>query len=193
MLLFMSLDGTIGRVDGALLFSGIVIYTFIAIYKGKDETLDIKNEYEESCGVNNSSGNLIMNLLYILAGLAALVAGSRWLVQGAVEISKLLGVSDVVIGLTIVSAGTSLPEVATSVMASVRGERDIAVGNVVGSNIFNILAVAGMSALVAPSGINAAQSIVFFDIPFMTAVAFACLPIFFTGFRISRTVVNFLR
>jgi cation:H+ antiporter len=91
-----------------------------------------------------------------------------------------------VIGLTIVAAGTSLPEVATSVIASIRGQRDIAVGNVVGSNIFNILAVLGLSGLVSPQTINVAASALTFDIPVMIAVALACLPIFFTGRVIAR-------
>jgi cation:H+ antiporter len=97
-----------------------------------------------------------------------------------------VGVSEVVVGLTIVAAGTSLPEVATSVIATIKGERDIAVGNVVGSNIFNILAVLGISSTVAPSGLVVADSMMAFDLPVMVAVAVACLPIFFTAHTISR-------
>jgi cation:H+ antiporter len=106
----------------------------------------------------------------------------RW--QGAVD--KLIGVSELVIGLTIVATGTSLPEVATSVIATIRGERDIAVGNVIGSNIFNILAVLGLSSVVSPQGIGIAPAAVTFDIPVMIAVALACAPIFFTGHLIAR-------
>ena len=90
------------------------------------------------------------------------------------------------IGLTIVAAGTSLPEVATSVMASIKGKRDIAVGNVIGSNIFNLLAVLGLAALLAPGGINVAASALRFDMPVMIAAAIACLPMFFTGYRLAR-------
>jgi cation:H+ antiporter len=97
-----------------------------------------------------------------------------------------LGVSEVVIGLTIVAAGTSLPEVATSIVAALRGERDIAVGNVVGSSIFNLLAIGGIAALVTPGGLEVAPALVTFDLPVMAAVAFACLPIFATGHRIAR-------
>jgi len=89
-------------------------------------------------------------------------------------------------GLTIIAAGTSLPEVATSIIASMRGERDIAVGNVVGSNIFNILAVLGLASLLAPNGVAVSPAALRFDIPVMIAVALACLPVFFTGFRIGR-------
>jgi cation:H+ antiporter len=107
-------------------------------------------------------------------------------VGSAVSFAQYLGVSELVIGLTIVAAGTSLPEVVTSVIAAIRGERDIAVGNVVGSNIFNILAVLGVASVVAPKGIRVSPAVTGFDIPVMIAVAFACLPIFYTGGVISR-------
>ncbi|MGL4611437.1 MAG: sodium:calcium antiporter, partial [Trueperaceae bacterium] len=128
----------------------------------------------------------LINIGLVIGGLVLLVIGSNWLVDGAIFIAQSLGVSELVIGLTIVAAGTSLPEVATSVIASIRGQRDIAVGNVVGSNIFNILAVLGLSSLVSPDGINVAASALAFDIPVMIAVALACLPIFFTGRIIAR-------
>jgi cation:H+ antiporter len=108
------------------------------------------------------------------------------LVESAVTIATMLGVSDLVIGLTVVAAGTSLPELVTSVVASIRGERDIAVGNVVGSNIFNLLVVLGAASLVAPEGVVVARSVLYFDLPVMAGVAIACLPIFFTGMTISR-------
>jgi cation:H+ antiporter len=127
-----------------------------------------------------------MNVLWILLGLGLLVLGSKFLVESAITIARHLGLSETIIGLTIVAAGTSLPEVATSVMASIRGERDIAVGNVVGSNVFNILAVGGLSGIFSPSGITVAPSIMNFDLPVMLAVAIACFPVFFVGFRISR-------
>jgi cation:H+ antiporter len=120
----------------------------------------------------------------IAVGLGLLGLGSRLLIEGSVQIAESLGVSKLVIGLTIVAAGTSLPEVVTSIMAAIRGERDIAVGNVVGSNIFNILCVLGASGVVTPINISAAA--LAFDIPVMIAVAVACLPIFFTGHVISR-------
>jgi len=122
----------------------------------------------------------------IAAGLGLLILGSDWLVSGAVSLAKLFNVSDLVIGLTIVAAGTSMPEVATSVMAAIKKERDIAVGNVVGSNIFNIMGVLGLSSLIAPNGIAVAPSALAFDIPVMIAVAIATLPIFFTGNLIKR-------
>jgi cation:H+ antiporter len=128
----------------------------------------------------------LINIGFVAVGLVLLVVGSDWLVNGAIALAKWFGVSEVIIGLTIVAAGTSLPEVATSVLAAVRKERDIAVGNVVGSNIFNILAVLGLTAIVSPNGVPVAQSILDFDLFFMIAVALACLPIFFTGNEIAR-------
>jgi cation:H+ antiporter len=122
----------------------------------------------------------------VLAGLAFLVLGARWLVKSAIQLAAAMGVSDVVIGLTIVAAGTSLPEVFTSLVATLRGERDIAIGNVVGSNIYNILMIIGVSSMVTPDGLRVAPSLLNFDMEVMLAVAVACLPVFFTGYSIAR-------
>lgn len=119
-------------------------------------------------------------------GLGMLVLGSRWLVEGAVSFAQAMGVSEQVIGLTIIAAGTSLHEVVTSNIAALRSERDIAVGNLVGSNVFNILGVLGLTGVLAPSGIAVSEAMVGFDIPVMIAVALACLPICFTGGVINR-------
>jgi cation:H+ antiporter len=121
-----------------------------------------------------------------VAGLAVLVLGSRLFVSGAVDLARLLKLSEAFIGLTIVAAGTSFPELATSVVAAMRGEGDIAVGNVVGSSIFNLLGILGAASLVTPGGLSVSPALVNFDIPVMIAVAFACLPIFATGHRIAR-------
>jgi len=130
---------------------------------------------------------LPVQLALMGVGLLFLVLGSDWLVSAAVVFAKALGVSDVVIALTIVAAGTSMPEVATSITAALKGERDIAVGNVVGSNIFNILGCLGISGLVAGSaGLVVAPSLLAFDIWVMLAVALACLPMFITGGEIAR-------
>jgi len=122
----------------------------------------------------------------VVGGLVFLVLGAEWFVEGAIEAARRLGLSELVIGLTIVAGGTSLPEFATSVLASVRGQRDIAIGNVVGSNIFNLLGVLGFSATVSPTGIAVSGSSLWFDFPVMIAAAVACLPIFYTGHRIAR-------
>jgi cation:H+ antiporter len=180
VLLLVCLDGVISRIDGILLFAGVVFYTWWLIRMSRRETRDSDEENTEP------PGKLWQNLLWIIMGLGMLILGSRFLVNSAVEIAKALNISETIIGLTIIAAGTSLPEVATSVMASIRGQRDIAVGNVVGSNVFNILAVGGLSAVVAPAGIIVPDAILRFDMPFMLAVAIACFPIFFRGYVINR-------
>jgi cation:H+ antiporter len=184
----VSLDLHIVFWEGVLLFLGIIIYTVALIRQSRRETAEIKAEYEHEFGGEppKTRVGIAVNILYIVAGLAMLIFGAGWLVEGAIFIAEALGVSELVIGLTIVAAGTSLPEVATSVVAAIRGERDIAVGNVVGSNIFNILAVLGLSSALAPNGIIVAPAALAIDIPFMIFVAVACLPIFFTGNTIAR-------
>jgi cation:H+ antiporter len=184
----LAADGGISRWEGLLLASLVVAYTFIIIRQSRRETAAIKAEYDEAFdgGAKGWDAHWGVQILLILAGLALLVLGANWLVEAAVTFAKHLGVSELVIGLTIVAAGTSLPEVATSILAAIRGERDIAVGNVVGSSIFNILAVLGISASVAPGDLAVAPAMLAFDIPVMLAVAVACLPVFFSGSAISR-------
>jgi cation:H+ antiporter len=182
----MGLDGKIGRLEGLLLFGGVLCYTIFLIRQSRREgSAEVKAEYETEFGTDGSAGWL-KNTALVLIGVAALVVGSKWLVDGAVAIARAFQISELVIGLTVIAAGTSLPEVATSVVAAIRGERDIAVGNVVGSNIFNILCVLGLSSVVSPAGIAVSPAAMRFDIPVMIAVALACLPIFFAGYRISR-------
>lgn len=183
----MALDGAIGRIEGLFLFAGIIAYTVWSIRRSRRENRGNHRETAVALGDKVGTGNSIAkNLLLILAGLALLGVGSNWLVSGAVALAKLFGVSDLLIGLTIVSIGTSLPELATSVMASLRGQRDMAVGNIVGSNLFNIMVVLGLTAVVAPEGVPVAAKALSFDIPVMVAVMAICLPIFFTGYLVSR-------
>lgn len=178
--LLFGLDGNIRRWEGGVLFSGIIIYTAFLIYQSRKERNGKKDEFAIVYGISNgkSRRQWLINPLLIIAGLGMLVLGSRWLVDSSIIIAQALGLSQLVIGLTIIAAGTSLPEVATSVIASIRGERDIAVGNVIGSNIFNILSVLGLASLVSPNGIQVSGAALRFDIPVMIAVAVACLPIF---------------
>lgn len=185
--LVLALDESLGRLDGVLLFGGVLLYTGWAIVAGRREGLDVAQEYDEAFGEpERSARSVTIDLGLVVLGVALLVWGAAWLVGGATDFAEALGVSDLVIGLTLVAAGTSMPELATSIVASLRGQRDIAVGNAVGSNIFNILAVLGVTAVVAPDGIGVASSALRVDLPVMIAVAIACLPIFFTGRLIAR-------
>lgn len=182
----LALDGRLSRLDGMILIALLAIYTAFLIVQSRrlgstgDELADLES------GGSGWDTKLPVQIALIAAGLALLVWGAKLLVGAAVVFATYLGVSEIIIGLTIVAAGTSLPEVATSVLAALRGERDIAVGNVVGSNIFNILGVLGLTAAIAPGGLSVAPAIIAFDIPAMIAVAIACLPIFFTGNLIAR-------
>ncbi|HMY01288.1 MAG TPA: calcium/sodium antiporter [Agitococcus sp.] len=182
IVLLMSIDGQISRIDGLLLFSGVVAYTVFLIKEARREGVAVVEGADDI----EPPQPLWKNAILIIVGLAMLVLGSQWLVDGAVAIAKYFGLSELVIGLTIVAAGTSLPELATSVMASIKGERDIAIGNIVGSNIFNIGAVLGLSSLVAPDGLPVAQSSLMTDIPVMIVVALICLPVFLANYTITR-------
>jgi cation:H+ antiporter len=174
-------DGRFGRLDGLLLFTGVVFYTLILFRKSGTEP-----EPAAATSQEPRKPFWFTNPILVLVGLGLLVLGSKWLVEGAVGIARYLGVSDLIVGLTVVAAGTSLPEAATSIVAAFRGQRDIAVGNVVGSNIFNVLAVLGLSSIVTAEGIPVPEAALGFDIPVMIAVSVACLPIFFTGNVIER-------
>jgi cation:H+ antiporter len=123
LVIIMGVDGKLSRVDGILLFSGAILYTVFAIKQGRKETATVQKDYADEYGTLGKPSSWPLQLLLIVAGLAMLVLGARWLVDGAVEIAKLLSVSELVIGLTIIAAGTSLPELATSIIASIRGER----------------------------------------------------------------------
>jgi cation:H+ antiporter len=183
----LSIDGNIGRLDGAILFGGILVYTFWAVRKSRTESLEIQQEYAKEFGSRvQRRGHIALQALFIAAGVGLLVFGSDRLVDGASAMAGRLGVSDLIIGLTIVAAGTSLPEVATSVIAGIRGERDIAVGNAIGSNLFNILCVLGLAGLVAPRGLPVPPEALRFDLWVMLGSSALALPVFFTGYRISR-------
>jgi cation:H+ antiporter len=184
----LAADGGIGRMDGLFLVSLLLAYTFLVIRQSRRESAAIREEYAESMpdGGKAWDRHWSIQIVLVLAGLVLLVMGSNWLVEAAVTLARKMGMSELVVGLTIVAAGTSLPEVATSILAAIRGQRDIAVGNVVGSNIFNVLAVLGISASIAPHDLAVAASMLAFDLPVMVAVMGACLPIFFTGNLIAR-------
>ena len=189
LLPLLGMDGKIGRLDGLLLFSLIVAYTVFLIRQSRRESQQVREEYAREFGVGAAEKTpraWAADLGWMAGGLVMLVLGSRWLVEGAVRVALDLGLSELTIGLTVIAAGTSLPEVATSVVASLRGERDIAVGNAVGSNIFNLLAVLGLAGLAAPDGVPVSLEALRFDIPVMILVALACAPAFLTGLVVQR-------
>lgn len=184
----MAAGGTIGRLEGIVLSGLLVGYVAYAVVQSRRESEAVRGEYAEAVGAMSATWDRhwTAQVAFIAGGLVLLVLGARWLVAAAVDFARALGVSELVVGLTLVAAGTSLPEVATSLVAAVRRERDIAVGNVVGSNLFNILGVLGFSAAFAPRPLEVAAPVVAFDLPVMVAVSIACLPIFYTGRCIAR-------
>lgn len=187
LLMLFGWDGQVGRSDGVVLFVGGVLYTLFLLYHSRrSEDAILQADFTEFEERSHSPKGIALNLCLLAIGLGMLVAGSQMLVYGAVTIATVLGVSQLVIGLTVVAIGTSLPELATSITASFRGESDIAVGNVVGSNIFNILIVLGLSSAVSPTGTIVSSDAIAFNIPVMIGVATVCLPICITGNKISR-------
>ena len=188
ILAVMILDGLLGRAESILLLVLLVGYVVFLVRQSRAEAAEIRDEYEgaEARRKSGWDSHWAVQLLLIVAGLGLLVLGSDWLVDAAVAFARALGVSDLVIGLTIIAAGTSMPEVATSIMAAVRGERDIAVGNVIGSNTFNVLGCLGISGVVSTSGLGIAPALLNFDLWVMLAVAIACMPVFLLGRQIGR-------
>lgn len=177
-------DGVISRPEGVILFTGIIGYTWRAIRHGRAAGVESVDGVDVEAP--RSMAQTAREVAFMIAGLVCMVLGARWFVSGGVELARLLGMSELLIGLTIVAAGTSLPEVATSVMATLRGERDIAVGNAIGSNIFNIFSVLGAASAISPTGVRVAADALVIDIPVMIGAALLCFPILFTNRTISR-------
>lgn len=182
LLIIFLLDGEIGFIDGVIFVTGIVIYSIVNIILArKEKNPQVDAEFKEGL---ESKLSIPVSILFLVVGLGLLILGANLFVQSAVAIAKLFNVSDAIIGLTIVAVGTSLPELITSVVASYKKEADIAIGNVVGSNIFNILSILGITALVIPVS---SAGISYVDLGIMLITAIVLLPLSKTGFSISRT------
>ncbi len=189
LFILLGYDGNLSRWDGVILVALFFAYVAWMVRSARSEpelAEELSEEVEQIAKPITTRWEYLKLVAFIVAGIGGLTLGSDWLIKGSVAVARSIGVSELIIGLTIVAIGTSLPELATSVIASLRGERDISVGNVVGSNIFNILSVLGFSSLLAPAGIKVAHSVLLFDAPVMIAVSVACFPIFFNGFQIKR-------
>ncbi len=181
LLALLLLDGALGRLEGALLTTGIVSYTGYILWKARTMNSGLQEEFAEALPARQ--GALWRHVAFVVGGLGLLVVGANLLVKGAVAVAETLGLSKAFIGLTIVALGTSLPEMATSLVAAVRREGDIAVGNIVGSNVFNILAILGLSSLAHPLQ---TQGVAMTDLVVMTAFAVLMLPLMRTGFQLVR-------
>ncbi|MCB1886208.1 MAG: calcium/sodium antiporter [Rhodocyclaceae bacterium] len=187
LLVALALDGDISRAEAAGLLLLSVGYTAFLTLQARKASARMRADVEADLPEDTRwDRHWAVQVGLVLAGLGMLVLGADWLVDSAITFARALGVSDLVIGLTVVAIGTSMPEIATSMMAALRGQRDIAVGNVVGSNLFNILACLGAAGIVSPVGLLVPEAARSFDLWVMLAVAFACLPIFLTRREIRR-------
>lgn len=186
----MSLDGTMSTLDGAvlvLLLAGYVVAMVVRSRRGSRTKEKLTETATAPEAPETGRGRrLALATGMVGVGVAMLVLGARWLVSAATDIASQLGLSETVIGLTVVAVGTSLPELATSVIAAIKGDVEVAVGNAIGSNIFNIGAVMGLAAVITDGGVPVDAGAIGFDLPVMIAIAFAMLPIAFTGFTVAR-------
>jgi len=161
------IDGDLSRVDGLILFSGIILYVLRAVWTARSEHRETPEEHEShEHPEQHTTFRLVATVVF---GLVLLIIGAQLTVDGAVGIARLVGISELVIGVTLVAVGTSLPELATSVVAARKGEQEIAIGNVVGSNIFNLLCILGVSGLLNPFKIN--NDALLYDGPIMIGVS----------------------
>ncbi|RAV17076.1 sodium:calcium antiporter [Mycolicibacterium sp. GF69] len=189
----LAADGVMTRVDGAILLTGAVAYTGAVIWSAHRESGQVVGEFagayvagSSQVGTTVARHQTLRELAMLIGGIALLVIGADWLVDGAVGMARDFGVSDALIGLTVVAIGTSAPELVTTIVSTLRGDRDIAVGNLVGSSIYNIALILGVTCLVPAHGLLLPSSLVRIDVPIMVIVALACIPIFISGRRVSR-------
>ncbi len=182
LLYFMGWDGILSRLEGGILLVGIVTYTCYVYRMALKESKAVEQEYEEFVGAAYDS--ILKDIFWIIIGLVALVGGAYLLVHSAIYIARVVGISELVIGLTVIAVGTSLPELATSMVAAIRKESDISVGNVIGSNIFNILAVLGIAAIIQPLQINPISLRI--DMPVMLFFSMALIPMITWRFVLTR-------
>ena len=175
----LALNKQLDRLDGVVLLGGLLIYLALLLRQSRHS-----GHHHASHDLPRTSW--LHNLLLMLAALGLLGLAGHLLLGAAVTLATELGLSERIIGLTIIAVSTSLPELATSLIAAFRGQREIAVGNVIGSNVFNLLGVLGLTALVAPTPLSVSPNALAFDLPVMLGVAALCLPVFYTGYRVTR-------
>ena len=185
LLYFMGWNGALSRLEGSILLIGILAYTCYVYRIALRESRTIEQEYEEfEEFIAARDKNIFKDIVFIVIGLGALVGGAHLLVHSATYFARVIGISELVIGLTVIAVCTSIPELATSMVAAIRKESDISVGNVLGSNIFNILAVLGIAAIIQPLRVNSASLRV--DMPVMLFFSIFLIPIITWKFALTR-------
>lgn len=191
LLLLLSYDGFISQRDGGILLLGAIIYTIALIRLSQKESIAVQHEFAEEFSAEKTittwaATSKIWNLMVLCAGMALSVLGANLLVDSAVSIAESFGVSSAIIGLTIVAFGTSSPELVTTILATIKNDRDVAVGNLIGSGIYNILFILGLTAFAVPGGIHVGTDVLWIDLPLMIAVSLLCYPIFKSNKMVSR-------
>lgn len=191
VLLLMAWDGQLNRFEGAILVAGYIAYMIALIRLDRRETAEVKQEFSheyspEALKVGRGWLHATWHTVLLVVGIALTILGANLMVAGAVSIAQSMGVSDAIIGLTIVALGTSAPELATTILSTIKNDRDVAVGNLVGSSISNILLILGITCLVSPTGLDVSRDILWVDLPLAAAVAIACYPVFRSDRMVSR-------
>ncbi|WP_154792637.1 calcium/sodium antiporter [Occultella kanbiaonis] len=189
LLVLLALDGVLSLWEGVLLLGAGLAYTLLIVRTAKRETPAIKHTYEEEYEVPErarTGRRGLIDLLLLVGGIAIIVFGSDLLVGGAVEIATDLGVSEAVIGLTIIAIGTSAPELVTTIVSTIKGDRDIALGNLLGSSVYNIVFILGATMIASPAAIAVPAEVLRVDLVLMFGVAIACIPVFVSGRKINR-------
>lgn len=190
-LVIMSLDGVLSPTEGALLLLGAVFYTLALVKVSQRERSALKREFSHEFGQTDVAVPLgwqagTWNAVLLLVGMALTVLGAQLLVAGAVGLAQSFGVSEAFIGLTVVAIGTSAPELVTTLVSTYRNDRDVAIGNLIGSSIYNIVVILGLTLLVSPGGVDVSREILLIDLPLAALVAVACLPVFRSDRMVSR-------
>lgn len=187
ILLLLAIDGVLSTVDGIVLLFVAVAYTALIVKNSKRESPRVQAEYAEEYTAPAGRLAATRDVAVLVTGTVVIVVGADWLVSGAVDLAVALDVSNALIGLTVVAIGTSAPELATTIISTIRGDRDIAIGNLIGSSVYNIGLILGTTAVVVPGRFDLSTPLTYVDIPIMTGVALLCVPMFVVGAKITRT------
>jgi cation:H+ antiporter len=190
-LLIMSLDGMLSHTEGSLLVLAAFAYTAAMVHLGRLESTRTQKEFAQEYGAaavkpGHGKGRVAWYAALLLTGIALTVLGAELLVAGAISLASAYGVSDAFIGLTIVAIGTSAPELATTLVATWRNDRDVAIGNLIGSSIYNVLVILGLTVLASPNGVAVSNDVLWIDLPLAAVVALICLPVFRSDRSVSR-------
>ena len=183
---FISSNGSLGRIDGLTLLIGFLIYLAVVIHHAKGSS----NRSEELAKESKDSKGILPILSILAIGIISLSFGANWVVDSASEMSRRLGVPELILALTVIAIGTSLPELATSVIAALKGESDLSIGNILGSNIFNMMAIAGPTALANPLPVSG--EVIHYHLPVMVGLTLILFPLLWSGRQIGRREGAFL-